>query len=107
MVDFLKISRGGIFEKFSARRGVYQKIPPYPLFPLPACKAYFVEHNELGLTSIAYVTLELEKSVLKSLRNQLLHINNMNNMYIDSYEIDHPNWKYHINFSTSLRITEI
>ena len=32
-----KISRGGgIFEKFSARGGVYQKYPPTPLFPLPA-----------------------------------------------------------------------
>ena len=36
MAAWPEISRGGggIFEKFSAR-GVYQKYPPPPLFPLP------------------------------------------------------------------------
>ena len=30
-----KISRGGIFEKFSARGGYTKNTPPTPLFPLP------------------------------------------------------------------------
>ena len=48
-----KISRGGIFEKFSARGGI-PKIPPTPLFPLPdsidACvwhQYQCIEDNEI------------------------------------------------------------
>ena len=67
-----KISRGGgIFEKFSAR-GVYQKYPPYPLFPLPAICDMSTTSLTLGLLDL--FALLLDKIQIFSKYNQFVLI---------------------------------
>ena len=50
MVVRLKISRGGIFEKFSAR-GRYTNNTPYPLFPLPDIESPNLKYNYAKIVS--------------------------------------------------------
>ena len=63
MAAWPKISRGGIFEKFSARGGI-PKIPPYPPIPVAWYKGIFLWRNKkpcfvFNLTELTLIQLNL------------------------------------------------